>query len=281
MKSRAVYALVVASVVPTTIWGCVSRTPARAAPTDAQACATSQEPPTTPVHASGAPDSLEAPHEHTVARPPWARQRADLEHRIEVAQLLLAKAQIEVEQGELKHRDRLAQTEMEFELAKRRQQISTKFTTPNRIARAELSLQQTEEGVLEARAELDELLRKSGDPPAASGTAQTLTERAQRRLERAQRDLELRREELRILKEVTLPLEQMELDLAAEQKKRAVLQAQRDDEGPLIDRRIAVLNAQAELARLEAALADLPTEADKEAAGAASRPAPQPDPASS
>jgi len=62
---------------------------------------------------------------------------------------------------------------------------------------------------------------------------------------------------LKTLQEVTLPLEQMELDLAAEQSKRAVLQAQRDDEGRRIDRQIAVETAEAELTRLEDELAEL------------------------
>ena len=185
------------------------------------------------------------------------RKRAKLERSLEVAQLNLAKAQIAVELGDLKYNDQISHAEMEFELAKRRQQIFTKFTAPARLARGEVSLQQAEDAVLEAREELGQLERAHGAEPSAEQGGEMAIERAKRRLQRLERDLELRRAEHATLKDVTLPLEQSELDLAAEQKKRAVLQAQRDNEGALIDRRIAVLNAEAEVARLENELADL------------------------
>ncbi len=192
------------------------------------------------------------------------RTRAQLERRYHVAQLHLAKAKIAIELGELRYHDQISHAEMEFELAKRRQQIFTKFTAPNRLARAELSLQQAEDNVVEARAELQQREQKSSTAqPAGPVQDKTPLERAQRRLERLERDLELRRGELKTLQEVTLPLEQSELDLAAEEKKRAVLQTQRDNEGAIIDRQIAFLNAEAEVTRLEEELADLAEEAEE------------------
>jgi hypothetical protein len=180
------------------------------------------------------------------------RAREELQRRLHVAQLLLAKARTEIELGDLRYRDQVRHAEMELELAKRRQQSFAKFTVPHRLARAELSLQQAEDGVLEARAELQQLQQESSATrPAGLVRDQTAVTCAQRRLQRLERDLELRRDEFKTLKEVTLPLEQSELDLAAEVKKRAVLQAQRDNEGPLIDRQIAVLKAEAEVTRLE------------------------------
>jgi hypothetical protein len=185
------------------------------------------------------------------------RKRTKLERSLEVAQLNLAKAQIAVELGDLKYNDQISHAEMEFELAKRRQQIFTKFTAPARLARGELSLQQAEDAVLEAREDLGQLERAHGAAQSGEEGKESAIERTKRRLQRLEHDLELRRVEHTTLKEVTLPLEQSELDLAAEHKKRAVLQVQRDNEGALIDRRIAVLNAEAEVARLENELADL------------------------
>ncbi len=235
-------------------------------------------PPAEPAKAPRAPAvGATRPAEDQVARPPddknkkdvdpvrqeakkareRERKRARLEHSLEVAQLSLAKATIAVEQGELKYNDQLAQAEMEFELAKRRQQIFTKFTAPNRLARAELGLQQAEDGSLEAREELDQLVLMYSEEQFADQTKEIVIERAKRRLARAERDLELRRDELKTLKEVSLPLEQSEVDLAAEQRKRAALQVQRDNEGALLDRRVAALNAEAEVTRLEDELADV------------------------
>jgi len=184
------------------------------------------------------------------------RKVAKLQRSLEVAELNLAKARIAVEIGDLKYRDALAQAEKEFELAKKRQQIFAKMTAPNRKARAELELQQAEDGLLEARQELEQLELMYRDEQFADQTKEIVIERARRRLERTQRDLELRREELRVLIEVSLPLEQEELDLAAELKKRAVLQVERDNESGIIDRKVAVLNAEAEVARLEQELSD-------------------------
>jgi hypothetical protein len=179
------------------------------------------------------------------------RQLVQLKYRLEVAELNLAKARIAVEHGELAHHDANALAEIEFELAKRRLQIFVKMTTPNRIARAELSLQQAEDAVAEAEQDVYQLELKSGDEHTADQSQEAVVERAQRRLARAQRDLELRREEFRVLQEATLPLELRELELASETRKFALLQVQRDNEGALLDRKIAVLSAEAELTRLE------------------------------
>lgn len=201
-------------------------------------------PDTQPAHAGGA---------RTTAQ---QRRLADLQHRLEVAELNLAKARIAVEHGELYYRDATTLAEIEFELAKKRQQIFVKMTMPDRIARAELSLQQAEDGLAEAEQDLYQLELKSSDQPLADAAQATTVERAQRRLAHAQRDLELRREEFQVLKAATLPLEQRELELASEQKKHALLHVQRDNEARLIDRRIAVVNAETELARLEHERAD-------------------------
>ncbi|HQL53837.1 MAG TPA: hypothetical protein PLQ87_03955, partial [Phycisphaerae bacterium] len=159
--------------------------------------------------------------------------------------------------------------ETEFELAKKRLQIFQKMTVPNRLARAELELRQVEDGVTESQEELYQLELMYSDEQLADQTREIVIERAKRRLERAQRDLELRREEFRVLKEVNLPLEEQELDHAAELKKRAVLQTQRDNEPEIIDRQVAVINAELEVTRLEEEIADLVSEAQ----AAASQPA--------
>jgi hypothetical protein len=196
------------------------------------------------------PDTKPAGHTDVTTRAAQCRL-AQLQHRLEVAELNLARARTAVEHGELYYHDATTLAEIEFELAKRRQQIFVTMTVPNRIARAELSLQQAEDGVSEAEQDLYQLELKSSDDHRADQPQAAVVERAQRRLTHAQRDLELRREEFQILKEATLPLEQRALELASEEKKRALLHVQRDNEAGLIDRRIAVVIAEAELTRLE------------------------------
>lgn len=185
------------------------------------------------------------------------RRRAELERRLEIASLNLAKAQIEIELGQLKYRDAIARADTDFVLAKKRLQVFERMTAPNRRARAELDLQLAEDNVAEAQDELYQLELKYSAEEAADRSREIVIERARRRLERAQRDLELRREEFKTLTEVLLPLEQEELAFIGEQKKRAALQVQRDDEGPSLDRKMAVLSAEAEVQRLEEELRQL------------------------
>ena len=179
------------------------------------------------------------------------RRRASLQRRLEIAALELAKARIAIELGQLKARDAVALADKEFELAKKRLQVFDKMTEPARRARAELSLQMAEDGVAEAQEDLYQLELKNSADAGADGPREVQIQRAKRRLERMQRDLELSHEEFRTLTEVLLPLEREELEFAAEQSKRAALQAQRDDEGPLLDRKIALMAAEAEVQELE------------------------------
>ncbi len=183
----------------------------------------------------------------------------------EVAQLNLAKAQTNLEHGELRQRDALASAEREFELSKRKLQIFQKFERPHRIARAELELRGVADSVREAEEELAQLELMYKDEQFADQTKEIVLERARRRLERSRRDLELRREEFERLKEITLPLEELELEHAAEQKKRAVLQTQRDNEAGIIDRQVALLNADAEILRIEQEIEELEEEHDEAA----------------
>ena len=221
-------------------------------------CAAGQ-PGSRPAPRSTAPQTQPAGQERVRAQATRWRQRqlAWLRQRLEVAELNLARARIAAEHGELQYNDATALAEIELELAQKRLQIFEKMTVPDRIARAELDIQQAEDSISEAEEDLYQLQLKASDEHSADQSGETAIERAKRRIARAQRDLELRREEFRVLQEVALPLEQRELELASEQKKRAWLQVQRDNESVLIDHQIAILDAEAEVMHLEQNLADL------------------------
>jgi len=204
------------------------------------------------------------------------RKLARLRRDMEAAQLKLAKAHTNEQNGELKHQEALASANVEMELAKRRLEAFNKFTAPKRVARAELDLQRAEDRHLEAREELQQLELMYKDEQFADQTKEIVIERARRRLARSTRDLELRRREFKTLTDVTLPMEQRELEHKAEQKKRAALNVQRDNEGALLDRKIAVINAESAVVKLENQLADLTEEIEKaqrEKTAAADRPA--------
>jgi hypothetical protein len=202
------------------------------------------------------------------------RKLARLERSAEVAQLNLAKAQFGMELGELRYNDVLAQAEKEHELAQRRLEIFEKFTGPNRIARSELGLKYAEDGLTDAREELRQLELMYKEDQFADQTKEIVIDRARRQLERSQRDFELRQGEHKILIELTLPLERIELEHQVRQKRQVVLQTQRDNEPAAIDRRTALLNADAEVSRLEEEIADTRDEIEEAARKAATQPAP-------
>jgi len=254
-------------------WASAARTPIPEPPAAAQVADTQPAVPATQPAADAQPAATQPASDAARDADKQARERerklARLRRQLEIAQLGVAKARTAIEHGDLKYNDALAAAETEFELAKKRLQIFQKMTVPNRLARAELELRQVEDGVTESQEELYQLELMYSDEQLADQTREIVIERAKRRLERAQRDLELRREEFRVLKEVNLPLEEQELDHAAELKKRAVLQTQRDNEPEIIDRQVAVINAELEVTRLEEEIADLVSEAQ----AAASQPA--------
>lgn len=194
------------------------------------------------------------------------RKRARLQRELKIAELKLAKAKIAVELGQLKQGDAQRLADEEFRLAKNRVAIFRDFTRPNRIARAEYDLQWAENNCWETCKELEQLEKMYAEEQFADATKEIVLERARRQLARAERDRELRQQEFKTLTEVTLPMEERELEHAAEQKKRATLQTQRDDEAGIIDRQIAVLQAEAEVERLENELGDLDEETARERA---------------
>ncbi|MEW6197731.1 MAG: hypothetical protein AB1601_03570 [Planctomycetota bacterium] len=180
---------------------------------------------------------------------------AELERRMEVAELKLAQAQIEVEHGDLRHRQTIARLEKEFEFAKRRLEIFVEITIPLRIARAELELDRVDADCRAAEDELTHLDTVVTSAPTDDAPREAAVAQARQRVVQAQRERDLQREELRLLREVLLPLEQMERELEAERKKHAILEAHWDNERALLDRRMAVVAAEIELSRLEQELA--------------------------
>ncbi len=170
---------------------------------------------------------------------------------------LLAQCQIADEHKALRYRQRLARAEKEFELARRRLEIFNEMTSPNRLTRAELSLEAAGDDLLEARAELERLRQECDASEPGDTQRAARVERAERAVERQQREFELRKQELYNLREVLLPLEAMELQLEADRRKQAVLELHWDNEAALLDRRVALLEAEELVERLENELADL------------------------
>jgi hypothetical protein len=193
------------------------------------------------------------------ARKDRERQRklARLERELEVARLNLAKTRLAAEQAEARHGESVARAEAELRLARERLRIFEEITAPQRIARAELNLRGSEDGHTEAREELEQLELLYREEEFADQTKEIVITRARRRLERSARELELQQAELEALRSTHLPLERFEREQEVWQKETALAQLQRERELSVLADRVALLNAEGEITRLENELADV------------------------
>jgi hypothetical protein len=188
------------------------------------------------------------------------RKLVKLQRDLEVAKLRFSKLKLDHENAQTKYEQSLARTKIDLEIAKKKLQDYKQIHVPTRIARAELNLKWAESALLEAQQELEQLELMYSEEQFADKTKEIVIERAKRQLERTQRDTELRREEHKTLLGITIPQETKDQELGVEDKERALAQTLREEPSTRIDRQIAVMNAEAEITRLENELADLQEE---------------------
>ena len=193
------------------------------------------------------------------------RKLPKLERDLDVAKMKLEKAEHGARNDEIQFGESVEKAEAELNIARRKLGNLVEITAPHRIARAELTLQRAEDGFKDAQQELAQLELMYSDEQFADQTKEIVIERAKRRLARSQRDLELRHKETETLREVTIPLEITEHELRLVGKERALTQLKRGRGITVIDKRIAVIGAEAEIIRLDNALSDLREEIEEAA----------------
>jgi len=229
-------------------------------------------------------DSAEKDREGAKQKAKQAKERqrklVRLERDLQVSRLRLSKAKLEEQDAEIRAEESLLNAEVQLELAQDRLRDFLEIHKPQRIAWNELGLRRAEDGLTNARQELQQLELMYAQDEFADQTKEIVIDRARRELERAERDLELRRRDSSTLTEVTLPLEQREHELAVQDRERDLARVRRERETTMIDKAIALLNAESEVARLEQELEDLReeiAEAAKEQ-GSQTEPGPPPQP---
>lgn len=186
-----------------------------------------------------------------------ARQHAKLDRDLAIAHEHLAQARLTQAHAEIENGVAVAKAERELAMETERLHVFTGRTAPNRIQQAQLDLVQAEDRATEAREEFEQLEKMYAEDDFADGTKEIVLERGRRRLERSQEDLRLRRESFNILTEKTIPLEVADHEWKVEQKQQAVETAHRSAESSAIDKHIAGMKAEAEVASLEAEIATL------------------------
>ena len=186
-----------------------------------------------------------------------ARQHAKLDRDIAIAHERLAQARLTQAHAEIENGVTVAKAERELALETERLHVFTGLTAPNRIQQAQLDLVRAEDRATEAREEFEQLQKMYAEDDFADGTKEIVLERGRRRLERSQEDLRLRRDRFTILTEKTIPLEAADHEWKVEQKQQAVEKAHRAADSSALDKHIAGMKAEAEVASLEAEIATL------------------------
>ncbi|HEY3244227.1 MAG TPA: hypothetical protein VGM03_12845 [Phycisphaerae bacterium] len=198
-----------------------------------------------------------------------ARKRAKLERDAQIARLKLGQARTGSQNSEAQQQSAMTKANADLELSTRKLANFKEQTAPTRVARGELSLQRSQDGVKEAEEELAQLEMMYKDEQFAGQTKEIVLERGRRRLNRSRRDLEIQQTEFATLKEKTLPVEVGELELQVQDKQREIDRLKREAEATRIDKQIGILSAEAEVARLDQELSDLEKEARPEQSHAA------------
>ena len=192
-----------------------------------------------------------------------ASKQDQARRKLEIAEQKLAKARQAAEHGEVETESKITAAEQTLIIATTKLQQLEQHIAPNKLARAELGLQGSQDRFNESQEEMTQLELMYAEEEFAEKTKEIVLERGKRRLERSRRDLEIRRRELEFTQSHDLPLQIQEQQFKVEQAQKSLDKAKRDSVGGIIDRSIATLTADAEVAKLQAELEKLEKEAQE------------------
>ena len=187
-------------------------------------------------------------------------KRAGLERDLAVARERIARAERDLADQNLTGAESLAKAKGELDMAQGRMKTFDEKEAPNKLAKARLDLQGARDNQEDSKEELEQLELMYKDQDLADKTREIVIRRSQRQLARAGERLKLQEDDLKILEDRTLPQDREKISFEIADKQRTLGLAQRTHESALHDKRIALMAAQAEGARLERELASLAAE---------------------
>lgn len=178
------------------------------------------------------------------------RQRAQLEHEMQIAAVKLEQAKLEMEVVQQQSESELDIAHQEAALAERRLASFDEMTAPTRRASAELDLQAARDSLRESEQELEQLRMMYAEQDLADQTREIVLERGARRVERSAARLAIQEQELAMLVQHTLPQERQDLAIEHERKRREIERRMRERQVEVLSKQIGIMTAEAELDRL-------------------------------
>jgi hypothetical protein len=190
-------------------------------------------------------------------------KRDGVTRKLDIARQKLAKSGLAAEYAEIENRNSVAKAEQDLAIATTKLQHHEQYTAPNRLARGQLDLRYAEDRYEESQEEMTQLELMYAEEDFADKTKEIVLQRGRRRLERSRTNLDIRSKDFLFLQNHSLPLQLKELQLKVEQASILLDKTRRDAKATELDQQIAILTAEAEVAKLEFELQEL-DEKDKE-----------------
>jgi hypothetical protein len=185
-----------------------------------------------------------------------AQKKAQLELQVPIERNKVTRAKMDVEAAKRSSTAAIDKAKAELALAEEARKRFVEIEAPLKEAREQLDLQEAQDSLADNREELEQLEMMYKEDDLADKTKEIVLRRGKRRLERSEDRLKLQERE-----RASLPgeLEQsrIKLEQAVTDKKVELERAQRAADGEALEKETALLSAQAELARVEAELAEL------------------------
>ncbi|MFT4539682.1 MAG: hypothetical protein ACI841_004262 [Planctomycetota bacterium] len=185
-----------------------------------------------------------------------------LEHKIKIAQLQLAHADLELTSHESKSAETVRLAHVELELATAKHAKFASLERESREIRSALSLQRSRDRATESEEELRQLEIMYRDQDLDDLTSEFVINRGKRDTQRTKASLDLQERDHKALMEHDLPSEKKSLDLDLSRKQYSVETAELAAKSGSIQKEISLLKAQSELKKLEKELSDA-TESDQ------------------
>jgi len=190
-----------------------------------------------------------------------AQKRAGLERDLALAREKIAKAKRDLADQEASGSASLAKAKGDLDVVQGRLKTFDEKEAPNKLAKARLDLQMARDQNDDAKEELEQLELMYKDQDLADKTREIVIRRTKRQLARTEDHLKLQEDDLKILEERTIPQDREKIALELADKQRALVLAQRASEASLHEKRIALMAAEADVARIERELESLASQA--------------------
>ena len=194
-------------------------------------------------------------------------KRDGVTRKLDIAGQKLAKSSLAAEYGKIENQNKIAKAEQDLDIATTKLQHHEQYTAPNRLAQGQLNLRYAEDRYKESQEEMEQLELMYAEEDFAEKTKEIVLQRGRRRLERSRTNLDIRSKAFLFLQNHSLPLEHKELQFKLEQAGLLLDKTQRDARASELDKQIAILTAEAEVAKLEFELQVLDEEDEEDEEG--------------